>query len=43
MKNTENTELYTSPAMECIIQINEGVLCQSGDGTHEGVDFENWN
>jgi hypothetical protein len=42
MKNNEEKELYVSPTVEYLIQIYEGVLCQS-KGTHEGVDFENWN
>lgn len=39
----EIAELYVAPEIECHTLMCEGVLCISDGGTHEGVDFEEWN
>jgi hypothetical protein len=39
---TENAELYVAPEITCYAMTCEGVLCESKEGTHEGIEFEDW-
>ena len=34
---------YETPKITCFMLMSEGVLCESGGGTNEGVNFEDWN